>query len=221
MREEHPLQHELPAVPLLSTTSAQVTEMSEVAELQDKALDLGLVREVRPVFVYDAKLAKEKTGNAQRQAKHRELRESKGLVMAEVPRQILELVKAKHQGNWSGLVHALLASGVPPEPPVGGVGLVPQPPTVTVTFHSVITTENLKDEITSDGGIEQWLQKKIAFAIDSLPKPAAVLPEIIEKIVEKPFRRLTPDQKISLRTGEKVRKITGWRAFIARKLLNI
>ena len=185
--------------------------MSEVAKLQSDVLPFGLVREARPVFVYDSKLAKEKTGNAQRQAKHRELREAKGLLMTEVPREMLKLVKAEHGGDWLKFGQALLASGVSPEPPVGG----------KVNVHSVITTEKLKNEIESEGGIDHWLQKKIIFAIDSLPKPDPALPEIIEKIVEKPFRRLTPEQKISLRVGEKVRKITGWRAFIARKLLNI
>ena len=220
MREEHPLQRELPELPLPGTASAQVTEMSEVAVLQNKALELSLVREVRPVFVYDAKLAKEKNGNAQRQAKHRKLREARGLVMTEVPREIVELVKTAHAGDWSKFSQVISPPGVAPQTPFFGekfkVSEVPE-----VNVHSVITTEKLKNEIESDGGIEHWLQKKIIFAIDSLPKPAAVLPEIIEKIVEKPFRRLTPDQKISLRIGEKVQKTTGWRAFIARKLLNI
>lgn len=219
MREEHSMQRELPEIPLPGTASAQVTEMSEVAVLQNKALELSLVREVRPVFVYDAKLAKEKTGNAQRQAKHRQLRESRGLVMAEVPREIVELVKAKHGGDWSKFTPVMSPLGVNPQTPFGEKFKVSEVSEVNV--HSVITTEKLKNEIESDGGIDHWLQKKIIFAIDSLPKPDPVLPEIIEKIVEKPFRRLTPEQKISLRLGEKVRKTTGWRAFIARKLLNI
>lgn len=217
MREEHPSQQELPDFQPPGATSAQVSEMSEVAEVQNKALDLGLVREVRPVFVYDAKLAKEKTGNAQRQAKHRELRESKGLVMAEVPREIVELVKTAHGGDWLKLSQVKLASGVPPEPPFSEKVKVSEVPEVTV--HSVITTEKLKDEITSDGGIEPWLQKKIDFAIDSLPKPAPISLKIVERIVEKPVLKLTAEQKIDYEIGKRVRKLTGWRARILSLIL--
>ena len=101
MREEHPLQQELPELSP-GGTSAQVSEMSEVAALQAQVLDLGLVRESRPVFVYDAKLAKAKSGNAERQVRHREKLQSEGLTMAKVPSAVLDQVKALG-GDWSKL----------------------------------------------------------------------------------------------------------------------
>ena len=105
MREEHPMQQELTGLPPVGPApgpSAQVAEMSEVAAVQAQALELGLVREARPVFVYDSKLAKAKTANAERQARHREKLQSEGLSMAKVPSAVLDQVKALG-GDWSKL----------------------------------------------------------------------------------------------------------------------
>ena len=105
MREEHPLQTELDGLPPggpVPGPSAQVVEMSEVAAVQVKALELGLVREARPVFVYDQKLAKAKSGNAERQARHREKQASMGLVPVRVPQAIADQVK-ELGGDWSKL----------------------------------------------------------------------------------------------------------------------
>lgn len=74
--------------------NAEVREMTEVAKIQAEVLDLGLVREARPVFVYDKTLAKEKKGNALRQEKHRQKLAESGLKSAPVPVELIEKVKA-------------------------------------------------------------------------------------------------------------------------------
>ena len=99
MRQEHQAQTELPGLPEGGPVE-QVREMSEVAALQSQVLDLGLVRESRPVFVYDSKLAKDKKGNAVRQARHREKLQAEGLTMAKVPSSVLEQLK-NLGGDWS------------------------------------------------------------------------------------------------------------------------
>ena len=101
MRQEHQDQTELPGLPEGGPVE-QVREMSEVAALQSQVLDLGLVRESRPVFIYDAKLAKAKSGNAERQARFREKLAEKGLVKSDVPAEILASVKAK--GSWEAWI---------------------------------------------------------------------------------------------------------------------
>ena len=101
MRQENESQIELPGLPAGGPVE-QVREMSEVAALQSQVLDLGLVRESRPVFVYDAKLAKAKSGNAERQARFREKLAEKGLVKSDVPAEILASVKEK--GGWEAWI---------------------------------------------------------------------------------------------------------------------
>jgi hypothetical protein len=208
MREEHPSQQELTGLPGGPTPgqSAQVVEMSEVAALQAQVLDLGLVRESRPVFVYDSKLAKDKKGNAERQARHRERLEQKGLIMAQVPRELVDLVKTQHGGDWMKLTNVapLEASLQTSKLASGGV-----------------VSDTVLAEIEASGGVEAWVQKRINSAIAALPPVQPVAPKIIEKIVEKQVIKLTAEQKKSLVLGEKVQKMTGWRAAIARKLLGI
>lgn len=78
--------------PLQLTTDIQ--EMSDLAQLQAEVIDKGLVRESRPVFVYDKALASEKRGNAARQEKHRQKLAESGLKSAPVPIELIEKVKA-------------------------------------------------------------------------------------------------------------------------------
>lgn len=52
-------------------------------------------------------LEKIKSGNAERQARHRERLEQKGFVTAQVPREIVEFVKFNHAGDWLKLTQAL------------------------------------------------------------------------------------------------------------------
>jgi hypothetical protein len=198
MREEHPNQTELPGLPVGGPAPApgsdQVREMSEVAQVQAKVIDMGLVRESRPVFVYDAKLAKQKSGNAARQAKHREGLEKKGLAMAQVPRDLVELVKTTHGGDWTKLTS------------LAPLGDTPKPQTSGIEVREVIK------EVRVEVPVEVIKEVRI-----EVPGPTIYK----EKIVEKPVVRLTSEQKKSLLLGEKVQKMTGWRAAIARKLLGI
>jgi hypothetical protein len=219
MREDHPLQPELTGLPPGGPTpgqSAQVVEMSEVAALQAQVLDLGLVREGRPVFVYDAKLAKQKSGNAERQERHRKKIAASGLVVMPVPSAIASAVKDAG-GDWSALVAKLgVATPSPPAP----LGVAPQTPTTGIGGDEVIP-KAVRAEIIEAGGLDQWVQKRVDSAIAALPPVSPVAPKIVEKIVEKQVIKLTSEQKKSLVLGEKVQKMTGWRAAIARKLLGI
>jgi hypothetical protein len=220
MREEHPNQSELPGLPAggpASTPgqSAQVVEMSEVAALQAQVLDLGLVRESRPVFVYDAKLAKEKSKNAERQDRHRKKLADSGLIFAAVPAEIAQAVK-ESGGDWSKVKAALGSGAAAPTSGIGG---------------GVEIAEAARVEILAAGGVDEWVKTKINAAISALPTvplapPAPlvspqIIEKIVEKIIEKPVIKLTSEQKKSLAVGEKVQKMTGWRAVIARKLMGI
>ena len=113
MREEHPLQQQLPDLP--TPGSDQVREMSEVAKVQAEVLPFGLVRVDKPVFVYDAKLAKQKSANAERQARFREKSAAKGLVTAQIPAEIVEKLKAVG-GDWLKLTHEVVKNVEVPGP---------------------------------------------------------------------------------------------------------
>ena len=96
MSKEHP------DLTMPAAGSADLAEMSEVARLQADVLPMGLVREARPVFVYDAALAKAKSSNAARQARHREKLAQKGIVKSDVPTEIAESVKKA--GSWDAWI---------------------------------------------------------------------------------------------------------------------
>jgi hypothetical protein len=221
MREEHPNQSELPGLPAggpaPAPVSDQVREMSEVAALQANVLPLGLVREARPVFVFDAKLAKEKSKNAERQDRHRKKLADSGLIFAAVPADVASAVKAAG-GDWSAVLTAISAK---PKIEEGAAA-----PTSGI-WGGVEIAEAARVEILAVGGVDEWVKTKINAAISALPTvplapPAPLVsPQIIEKIIEKPVIKLTSEQKKSLAVGEKVQKMTGWRAAIARKLLGI
>lgn len=199
MREEHPNQTELPGLPSGGPAPApgsdQVREMSEVAKLQSEVLPLGLVREARPVFVYDEKLAKEKTGNAARQARFREKRAAQGLVMAQIPAEIVDRLKAV-EGDWSRLLGAM---GAPPNPaPVS-------PPAGDLTYVRPAPGQQVREVI-----VEVIKEVRV-----EVPGPV----RIVEKIVEKPVQKLTSEQKKIYELGVKVRNLQGWRARFLRWIL--
>lgn len=89
--------------------SEQVTEMSEVASLQAEVLDLGLVRESRPVFIYDRAQAKKKNGDAVRQERRREKLAGQGIALRPVPVEIYEKVRDEFGGNWALFVEKIAA----------------------------------------------------------------------------------------------------------------
>ena len=209
MREEHPLQQELPDLPPGGPASAQVVEMSEVAALQAQVLDLGLVRESRPVFVYDSKLAKDKKGNAERQARHRERLEQKGLTMAQVPREVLELVKNTHGGDWSRLTQA--PAPLEPQQGTSGIG------------GDVVIPKDQQEAIQAAGGLDAWVQHQVDAALASRP-PVEVIKEVIQKVevikeVGRPVVKLTAEQRRVYEVGQKADKLTGWRASVFAWLL--
>lgn len=100
MREEHPKQAELPNLPAAFNAAIQeaAAEVSDVAKLSADVIEKGLVREHRPVFVYDKKLANAKNSNAQRQEKHRAKLAEGGLTPSFVPVKIKAEVAAA--GGW-------------------------------------------------------------------------------------------------------------------------
>lgn len=98
MRQEHEKQFEIPGLPEAGPVFEQAQELSDVARLSAEVIDKGLIREHRPVFIYDKKLAAEKSGNAARQAKFREKQAEKGIVKADIPAALLEQVRVL--GGW-------------------------------------------------------------------------------------------------------------------------
>lgn len=96
---------------------SNVVSISE-PRLEDRAMEIGLVRERRPVFVYDESEAKKRGGSAERMAKMRVKQNEAGLRPAAVPIQLLDQVKAA--GGWSEWQAQKLAEAtaavVPPAP---------------------------------------------------------------------------------------------------------
>lgn len=206
MREEHPDQQELPELPPGGPVpppegSADLAEMSEVAKLQAEVLPLGLVREARPVFVYDAKLAREKKGNAARQARLREKRAAQGLVTAQIPREIAEAVKAAG-GDWSKLKQADVGT-------VGGQA--PQTP----------SAPGWVGQIEAAGGPEAWLALEVSKALAARPPEVKEVIKEVVREVPKPTLKLNDSQRQALKVGLRVQSLRGWRASMARWLLGM
>ena len=190
MREEHQKQQELPDLP--QPGSDQVREMSEVAKVQAEVLPLGLVRVDKPVFVYDAKLAKQKSGNAERQSRFREKRAAQGLVTAQIPAEVADRLKALG-GDWSLMLGALRPppDPGPVSPPMGDLTYVRPAPSQAV----VETIKEVLVEVIKEVRVE-------------VPGPV----RIVEKIVEKPVQKLTAEQRKTYDLGVKVSNLKGWRA---------
>lgn len=209
MRQEHPLQQELPNLPEggpVPQQSSDLVEMSELAKLQADALPLGLVRELRPVFVHDPVQAKAKTGNAARQARLREKRAAQGLVMAQIPREIADAVKAAG-GDWSNIVRA--ASGDTPAPSTGE-GTPPTPPAAP---EWVTRVEQV-------GGLDAWVAARVHEALASRPTEIKEVLKEVEVRVEVP-KPLTKEQTRAIKAGQTLLALTGWRAMLARWLLGM
>lgn len=79
------------------TNNNNVTSIVE-PRLEERAIEIGLVRERRPVFVFDASEAKKRGGSAERMAKLRIKQSEAGLRPAAVPAALLEQVK--EAGGW-------------------------------------------------------------------------------------------------------------------------
>lgn len=192
MREEHPNQQELPDLPpggpapAPAPGSEQVREMSEVAALQAQVLDLGLVKESRPVFVFDAKLAKSKKAGAERQAKYMEKQAAKGLIPAQVPRDLVELVKTTHGGDWSKLTQA---------------------PGIEVREVIKQVRVEVPVEVVKEVRVE-------------VPVIKEVIKEVRVEVPGKPVLRLTAQQNKVFELGQRVSKLTGWRASMLRWLVS-
>lgn len=170
-------------------------EVSEVAKLSAEVIELGLVREGRPVFVYDKKLALEKKGNAGRQEKHREAKAKEGLKMGFAPVDALEKVKQFGGGSdgWKKYLASIkevsFSSGVAP---------VVEP-----------VVQRIEVPVIKEVFVEKEIIKEV---LKEVPGP-------IQKIeIEKP---LTAEQKKTIYIGEKVRALTGFRRKLVKFLIGI
>jgi hypothetical protein len=109
--------------------NAQKNNVVSIAEprLEERAIELGLVRERRPVFVFDAGEAKKRGGSAERMAKMRAKQSEAGLRPAPVPAAILDAVKAV--GGWEKWQAQIANAAIPPAPkPIEKIVEVPGPP---------------------------------------------------------------------------------------------
>lgn len=188
-------------------------EASDLAKLSAEVLDLGLVRESRPVFVFDKTLAKEKKGNAERQEKHRKEKEKQGLKLGFAPVDALEKVKALGGGpdGWAKYLASIKEASLS-----GGVGPVVEPvvqrievPVIKEVFVEKEIIKEVIKEIPIEVFIEKIIEKEI---LKEVPGP-------IQKIeIEKPF---TAEQKKTIYIGEKVRALTGFRRKLVKFLIGI
>jgi hypothetical protein len=107
--------------------AAEAEKITDIARLSAEVLEKGLVREARPVFVYDKALAATRSGTAARQAKHREKLKAQGLVNLQVPAEVADRLKAAG-GDWSALTSLPPAAPVPAPTPAAAAPMpVPAP----------------------------------------------------------------------------------------------
>lgn len=188
-RQENPQQPDPTA-----TAVKAAEQLSDVAKLSAEVLDKGLVREHRPVFVYDSKLAKEKKGNAARQEKHREKLAGQGLTLSPVPVAIKDEVKAA--GGWDAWLAARQASAVAPAPLPA---VAPAPPDLSEIQRLAAEVDRLTRELAQQ-------------ASERLPKQVEVIKEVprAETSLEREAREL----------GQRVMALAGIKARLARWLLS-
>lgn len=181
MREEHPKQAELPHLPapFNAATKQAAAEVSDVAKLSADVIEKGLVREHRPVFVYDKKLANEKNSNAQRQEKHRQKLAQSGLTLAPVPTKIKAEVAAA--GGWESWLNAknVPAKEVAPVTEKAKTEAIAE--TISATFTSDLS-QKTREELERTVRV---LQEKLKRARDERPTTTIVRP--VTTVVQAPI----------------------------------
>ncbi len=224
-RQEHPEQSELPDLPpggpeAPPPGSDQVKEMGEVARLQAEVLEKGLVRESRPVFVFDRKLALEKGGAAKRMARMRERQKADGLETRTVPTALTALLNGKFGGDWDNLLKEVgrqdRGYGV-------GVKEKADPKSELLEQQVQVLTADLArlHEVCQAAEKRVVLAEMEAEAIRKKPPQTVekVVEKIIEKVVEKPVLRESAEDRKARKVGEIVLKRQDFRARLARWLL--
>lgn len=192
-------------------------ETSDVARLSAEVVEKGLVRELRPVFIYDKKLAKEKQGNAARQDKFRAEREKQGLKTGLAPIEVLEKVKALGGGADGWIKFLAQAGNVKEDSSVtgNGVSAVIQRIEVPVeVIKEVIIEKIVEKEVVKEVPVEVFIEKIV---VKEVPGETVYK----EKIVEKQVLRLNSEGRKMLKIGEKVAALTGWRLKIVQFLAGI
>jgi hypothetical protein len=194
--------------------------------LSAEVVEKGLVRELRPVFIYDKKLAKEKQGNAARQDKFRAEREKQGLKTGLAPIEVLEKVKELGGGaeGWvkfmalsGGLKEASLGDGVVKAPVVDEaiVQKLKEDNHFLVTEVSQMKAEI--DDLTARLAIKPLVQEVVKEVVKTVPGETIYK----EKIIEKQVLRLNSEGRKMLKIGEKVAALTGWKLKIVQFLVGI
>lgn len=174
-----------PVEPAMRATSNIISIVEP--RLEERALELGLVRERRPVFVLDPKEAKERGGSADRMAKLRNKQAAAGLRPAAVP--VALLAEVKEAGGWEAW-GAKKTAAPAPEPVIVQV---PGPERVVIE----------KVEVP---GPERVVVEKV-----EVPGPERVVVQKVEVHVQLGNRDM-----YSLMLGRQVEKLTGWRRATAR-----
>ena len=174
-----------PVEPAMRATSNIISIVEP--RLEERALELGLVRERRPVFVLDPKEAEERGGSADRMAKLRNKQAAAGLRPAAVP--VALLAEVKEAGGWEAW-EAKKTAAPAPEPVIVQV---PGPERVVIE----------KVEVP---GPERVVVEKV-----EVPGPERVVVQKVEVHVQLGNRDM-----YSLMLGRQVEKLTGWRRATAR-----
>lgn len=172
---------------------------AEQAERDEKEAFLrdshALVRVKTPVFVEDPKLARElraKSLAAARSAEYREKKKTEsGLVLSMTP---LEVVAEVKKVGWTEFLKAKqVIQTVTVEVP-GPVQYVDRPVT----------------------GPTQYVEKIVEKLVDK-PVPGPV--QYVDKVVEKQTLKLTAEQKKTYLLGQKIQNLTGFKRYLAKKII--
>jgi len=164
MREENLGQGDLPGLSTDELSAEKAAELSKVAALSAKVIGDGLVREHRPIFVYDSKLANKKSANAARQEKFREALAEKGLVTAQIPKELADLVKAEN-GDWKYILNR-----VNPAPAAVGDKLCEIKPTKPAAGRMKILIKEVVEELIKEIPSKTITVEKPVFKLTSEQK---------------------------------------------------
>lgn len=186
------------------TNNNNVTSIVE-PRLEERAIELGLVRERRPVFVFDATEAKKRGGSAERMAKLRDKQAAAGLRPAAVPAALLAQVK--EAGGWEAW-EAKKTAAPAPEPVIVQV---PGPERVVIEKVEVPGPERVVIQQVEVPGPERVVVEKV-----EVLGPERVVVQKVEVPVQLGNRDM-----YSLMLGRQVEKLTGWRRAMARFVLKL
>lgn len=198
----------------MTPESEPIEPVSNVHDISDQrrderlASEFSLVRVKSPVYMEDREEARKRTGNAERQARHRERLAEAGLVPTAVPADVLAQVRLA--GGWPAWLASQSAAKTPASSPAPTP--IPQMP---------FAPAEVLVEISAAGGWAAWLgnmksQAEAQFQRMLLDEIRKIEPQVVERVVERPMSK---SDAAAHAIGLQVARLSGWRRKLVELLL--